>query len=222
MIPRWVFRRFWLPIYRWWALRQTRGTRQIGMAGLKLEVPVGVFHPGLYFSTPIFLDYLRGVDFNRKNVLDVGCGSGVLGLFAAQRGAQVLALDINPLAVACALQNARENSLEAHYEAVESDLFEAVAVDFKADVVLINPPYYPKDAQNYAENAFFAGGNLEYFERLFGGLRAICQTQALILLILSEDCPWEGVQSIARRHGYDPQVLWERVRWGERFWVVRA
>lgn len=48
-----------------------------------------------------------------SNVLDVGCGSGVLGIaLALSRGARVVAVDIAPAAIEATLLNARLNGVE--------------------------------------------------------------------------------------------------------------
>lgn len=217
---RWFFRRFWLPFYRRWALRHARRERAYRYAGLRLRIPPGVFHPGLYFSTPIFLKFLKNVDFHGKTALDLGTGSGLLALFAAGRGALVTALDLNPRAVAAARQNADNNGLAL--QVIESDLFAALPAGAAFDFILVNPPYYPRRPRDAAEAAFFAGENLEYFERFFAQLRAFVDPKTKTWLILSEDCDWARIWAIATQSGFDLTVVFERKKWGERFFVAEA
>lgn len=54
------------------------------------------------------------------DLFDVGTGTGVLSLIAAKEGASnILAVDIDPVSVAAAQQNAKENGLEAAIEIAE-------------------------------------------------------------------------------------------------------
>jgi ribosomal protein L11 methyltransferase len=62
-------------------------------------------------------------------VLDVGTGTGILALAAAQMGAKVLAIDIDPEAVAAALENVRLNALEEAIW-VETTLLHALRQQF--------------------------------------------------------------------------------------------
>ncbi len=217
---RWFFRRFWLPFYRHWALRYVRQERRYSIAGLRLSIPPGVFHPGIYFSTPIFLRFLQQIDFQEKSVLDVGTGSGLLALFAAKKGAQVTALDLNPQAATTARRNAAANDLAL--EVLESDLFAALPAGRRFDLVLVNPPYYPRSPRGLAELAFFAGENLDYFERFFRQIERVVHPQTITWLILSEDCEWDNIQSIAARHGHTLSVVFEQKKWGERFFVAQV
>lgn len=217
---RWFFRRFCLPFYRRWALRQARRERGFQYDGLRLRIPPGVFHPGLYFSTPVFLSFLKNVDFQEKTALDVGTGSGLLALFAAKNGARSTALDLNPRAVATARQNAGRNALPL--EVLESDLFAALPPGAVFDFILVNPPYYPVRARDAAGAAFFAGENLEYFERFFAQLPAFVHEKTKTWLILSEDCDWPKICSIAARQGVELAVVFARKKWGERFFVAEA
>ncbi|MFB6190364.1 MAG: HemK2/MTQ2 family protein methyltransferase [Candidatus Nanohaloarchaea archaeon] len=82
--------------------------------------------------------YLEDRVLEGKKVLDMGTGSGILAVTAAEQGAEVTAVDIDPEALEDAREHAREESTEG-IEFVESDLFENV--DSKFDLIIFNPPY---------------------------------------------------------------------------------
>ena len=77
--------------------------------------------------------YLRAGD----TVLDVGCGSGILGISAAKLGAKHCYLtDIDPIAVASSHHNAEKNGVAAKLTALETDLTEGF--DVQAELILAN------------------------------------------------------------------------------------
>lgn len=157
-----------------------------------------------FFSTPIFASFLQQIDLQGKTLLDVGCGSGALSLVAAQKGAVVTGVDLNPLAVETARLNARLNALSADFR--ESDLMAEVPEN-QYDVVLVNPPYYPQEPQNLSEHAFFAGENFAYFERFFAQVGDCIKAQHRIWMILSENCHLEKISAIARKNGFEMTVV---------------
>ncbi|MGL4399465.1 MAG: peptide chain release factor N(5)-glutamine methyltransferase [Luteolibacter sp.] len=78
-----------------------------------------------------------------QHILDMGCGSGVLGLTlaAARPGWQVTLADVSPDALDLARENAA--SLEIPNSAfISSDLFSAIATKF--DGIVANLPYVPE------------------------------------------------------------------------------
>jgi len=95
----------------------------VGGISLQLRTDDQVFLPTL--TTKIIADSLTvepGVD-----VLDLGCGIGPLGIFAAMKGARsVTCLDIMPGACALARHNATLNGVGDKVRVVESDLFEGI------------------------------------------------------------------------------------------------
>lgn len=210
---RWFFRRFWLPAYRWWALRYIRREQEFRYGGLRLRVPAGVFHPGVFFSTPVFLDFLETLDFQQKKVLDVGTGSGALALLAARKGADVTALDISLTALEAARQNAAANDLTVRL--VHSDLFDTLPPQH-FDLLLINPPYYARTPDNDAERAFFAGEYLEYFEKLFRQLPAFLLPASRVYMILSENCDLKKIEELAGLNRLAFRCIQERKKWGEQ------
>ena len=76
----------------------------------------------------------------KGRILDLGCGPGVLGLFAASRkpGTEVTMLDADVASVACAQEGIRLNGL-TNARVLLSDGIEAVRGE-RFDVVLTNPP----------------------------------------------------------------------------------
>jgi ribosomal protein L11 methyltransferase len=80
--------------------------------------PGMAFGTGRHASTLLCLRALEQVwqeglprSDNPWQVLDVGTGTGILALVAARYGAEVLAIDLDPEAVAAALENVRLNNL---------------------------------------------------------------------------------------------------------------
>jgi release factor glutamine methyltransferase len=214
---RTLFRIFWLPFYRRWALRHVRKLRAFRYEKLVLTVPPGVFHPGIYFSTPIFLRFLQREPLEGKKILDIGAGSGILALYAASRGGMVVATDVNPASVETIRVNALLNGLRVNV--FESDLFDDLPAQL-FDVVLINPPYYPKKAETPAEHAFFAGPEWEYFAKLFHQMPDYLHHQSQILMVLSQDCNLEKIKEFALASHFTFDTLFERSKWGERFFII--
>ena len=83
-----------------------------------------------------------------ESVLDVGTGSGVIGVFACYRGAaRVVGVDINPAAIRSASHNARVHGFAGTMKAVQSDLFNALG-DERFDVITANLPFRNKPAHD--------------------------------------------------------------------------
>jgi release factor glutamine methyltransferase len=82
-----------------------------------------------------------------ERVLDMGIGCGILGILAAKKAGEVVAVDVNPYAVRCAKQNAITNSVIAKMSFVQTDLFASLRDTEVFDLILFNAPYLP------AENA---------------------------------------------------------------------
>jgi release factor glutamine methyltransferase len=74
-------------------------------------------------------------------VLDLGTGSGILAVLAAKKAVTVVAVDVNPYAVRCAKANAALNRVEGKLSFIQANLFSALDVQAKFDVILFNAPY---------------------------------------------------------------------------------
>ena len=81
-----------------------------------------------------------------KRILDIGTGTGLIALMAAQRNpeADVLGIDIDELAVAQARENVAESPFNRRIECILQDVltFESEA---PFDAILCNPPFFTED-----------------------------------------------------------------------------
>ncbi len=103
-----------------------------------IEIDPGMaFGSGTHETTRMCLELLQKYMPPKARVLDVGCGSGILGIGAAKLGAQsVLALDYDGVSVTVAGENAQANG--ANVMAVRrSDLLQN-APEEKYDIILAN------------------------------------------------------------------------------------
>jgi release factor glutamine methyltransferase len=140
-------------------------------------------------------------------VLDMGTGSGICAIFAAQWAQRVVAVDLNPVAVRCARINALLHRLEQRVELREGDLFAPVQGE-RFDLILFNPPYLPGQPRTEFERALWSTGVIERFA---AGLsdHLVEQGAALVLLSSIADettylklfcARGYGVDEVARRH----------------------
>jgi release factor glutamine methyltransferase len=84
-------------------------------------------------------------------VLDVGTGSGILSILAAEKAVSVLTIDLNPYAVHCAKENATLNHVHEKMVFMQADLLTALNENAKFELILFNAPYLPAP-ENEAES----------------------------------------------------------------------
>ncbi len=96
--------------------------------------PGASFGHGAHPTTALLLREVSHRVSGGERVLDVGCGSGVLGIAAARCGAaEVVAIDIDPVAVSTAAANARVNGV-----AIAESTTPLSEIDDTFDIVLAN------------------------------------------------------------------------------------
>lgn len=100
-----------------------------------LPVPEGVYSPSE--DSFLMLDAISTLPVVGNKVLDVGTGSGILGLFCALRGASVTITDIDQVSLLHAQKAAK--ILGVDLDVALSDLFSNVNGQF--GLILFNPPY---------------------------------------------------------------------------------
>ncbi len=140
--------------------------------GVEITVPPGVLDPALFRTGAWFATLVEarvatrvaaassgfGTSTVRPRVLDLGCGTGVVGVLAQRAGAEVVAVDLDPRAVAAA----RANGLQ---DVRTSDLFGALG-DERFDLVCFNPPFFAQEpGDGPLDHALFGGEDLRVVTR---------------------------------------------------------
>lgn len=94
------------------------------------------FGTGHHQTTSMMLSYILENDFKGKAVLDMGCGTGILGILASKHGAKtVAAIDFDPVCV----ESVEENKILNNVTNIESRLGSKEAIgEYKFDVILAN------------------------------------------------------------------------------------
>ncbi|MEQ6916015.1 methyltransferase [Halomonas aquatica] len=128
--------------------------------GLRLVSHPGVFgHGKLDDGTRLLLEQLPGVLGETlgevtdelpgnvlADVLDMGCGDGILAAWLARRGVRVTAVDVNGFAVEATRRTLAANGLSG--EALASDVYSALGAR-RFDAIVSNPPFHQERAIDY-------------------------------------------------------------------------
>jgi release factor glutamine methyltransferase len=217
MILRPILKRVVFPILKPFSDWYFSKPRNYTYNGLKVRVNPGVFFPHLTISTKIFLAYLDELNLKDLSVLELGAGCGIMSFHCAKRGAKVTASDISLASIENLQQNEKELSLNV--DVVHSDLFDSISERF--DLILINPPYYPKNPTNEAEKAWFCGEDFEYFKKLAKQLKAHLTADGFTLIILSEDCKIRTIKQLFKDSEISIVEVLSATKYGEQNFIYQ-
>lgn len=184
---------------------------------IKIRVFPYVFSPKLTISTKVLLDFLSSKNLQEKTFLELGAGCGIISFYAESKGGIVNASDISEYAIKGLLENKKD--LNSSINITTSNLFEQITDTF--DVIVINPPYYPKKANNIQEKAWFCGENFEYFNDLFNSLNKVIKKDTEVYMILSEDCELGKIKEIAKSNGYKLILEHTQTKFGEQNFIFK-
>lgn len=128
---------------------------EYGDLGLQVATLPGVFSAhGLDEGTKLLLDKMP---FDKKSMLDVGCGAGIIGTIYKKKNpaATVTMADVSPLAVLASRRTLERNALaDSKTSIVQSDVFSYVAGTF--DLIVSNPPFHKGVGTDYSFIETFA------------------------------------------------------------------
>ncbi len=194
---------------------------EVSFGPLRLCVTDGVYPPSDdSFMLAAAAKGLRG------NVLEIGCGCGIVSLVAAETADSVLGIDVNPDAVTCAAANAEKNKIK-NASFAEGDLFAAARPGAEFDVIVFNPPYLPTDESEHIRgrlNAAFDGGKdgRAVLDRFLAQFEAHLKPGGSLLLVQSSLNGLEKTRSELEGAGYGVEVVAEKAFFFERIYILKA
>jgi len=98
------------------------------------------FGTGTHPTTALCLEWLDEQDVNARTVVDFGCGSGILGIAAALKGAQrVICVDNDPQALAATAENAERNDVSRLIECHGPETYDCAGADIVMANILAGP-----------------------------------------------------------------------------------
>ena len=115
-------------------------------------------HPQVYEPAEDTYLLAGSIEVNRLSyVLEIGTGTGIIAIIAAKKANKVIATDINPHAIDCAVKNLITNKTY-NVELRKGDLFEPVQNE-KFDLILFNTPYLPSAEDEKLDDELDAAWN---------------------------------------------------------------
>jgi len=153
-------------------------------------------------------------------VLDLGTGTGILALTAAEKAARVVGTDINPEAIELARENARVNGIE-NVEFVCCDLFPPGNERF--DLIIFNPPYLPVQESGLLEKAWSGGeGGIEIIERFLGSVSKHLKDDGVFELLVSSLGDMEGIDKVMKNNRIEYEIIAKRKLFFEELSVIKG
>ena len=155
-------------------------------------MPQMSFGTGHHETTSLMIEMMLGIDMTGKRILDMGCGTGILAIFAAMKKAQpVTAIDIDEWAYRNAAENCERNSITS-IEILQGDSSLLAGRSFDIVLANINRNILLADISIYAQ-CLSAGGLLlisGFYECDFQDIKKTAKQGRLIFIQHLEKKKW--------------------------------
>lgn len=171
-------------------------------------------HPHVYpsekFRTTNFVLKALQKKFRDKTVCDMGCGPGIVGLYALKNGAKkVVQADINPFAIQNAIENRKINDFPEQKAMIyQSDCFNQVPPQI-FDIIVFNMPFHSDEIEikDPLERAFYDPG-FQSIRKFLGQIPDYSNLSTEIFIAFSSKGDTPSLEAIFSDLGYKWE-LWK-------------
>lgn len=204
--------------------RRARRTAVEEVDGVPIVVLPDVFNPVMEGTSPLVARALRRAvgarpaDAPPLAVLDLGTGCGLAAVFAALRGAEVVAVDLNPEAVRNARLNAQLHHVEHRVDVRQGDLYGPLE-GRRFDLVAFDPPRHQGQPTTFFDLAWESE---DVLDRFVAGLPGALNEGGAALIGVSSDTATARLPELLTKAGFTLETVHERRRLGAVERVLRA
>ncbi|MHA2072276.1 MAG: HemK2/MTQ2 family protein methyltransferase [Candidatus Thorarchaeota archaeon] len=187
---------------------------------LKFEVDDGVYPPAE--DTYLLLDAIELE--SADSFLEVGCGTGLISMAAAEVAKSVVATDVSLNAVRNTIGNMKLNSVDERSDVIQSDLLGALAHDARFSVIAFNPPYLPEDDSVTEMDHAFVGGSsgVELTERFILQAISHLERDGRIYIVVSSLADIERISDFMESQGLKVNSIAEAALFFESIRVLQG
>ena len=184
-------------------ITQSNKSKKIRIKGREFFVYPHVYPSDKFRTTNFLLDSIQPF-LKNANLCDMGCGMGIIGLFALQqKAARVVQADVNPIAV----ENAKVNIdlyrySDAQIKIFESDCFDNIPQQI-FDIVVFNIPFHsePYQIEDPLEYAFH-DPNFTSTKKFLSQVIRYCHKNTDIFIAFSNKGDIYGLEEIFKINGF--------------------
>lgn len=194
-----------LKIYEGMEKKSKKGSYNIQINDLDIRVSQKVYAPQ-FFSDSLWFSKELPIIVGKKSLLEIGTGTGIIGLSCALKGANVVATDISSYAVKNARENFRKYRINARI--IKSDIYNDIPRKEKFDFIFWSHPY--NNSNEPVEEILLCSG----FDYKYNGLskyireaKSHLTSRGKLLLGTGNTADQEEIKKIADREGYSIKVL---------------
>ncbi|PCI92279.1 hypothetical protein COB11_07785 [Candidatus Aerophobetes bacterium] len=153
-----------------------------------------------------------------KTICDMGCGPGVVGLYALKNGAKkVVQADINSYAIENAKENNKMNGFKrSQIESYVSDCFDNVPLQM-FDLIIFNMPYHRDDIEiaDPLQRAFY-DPNFNSIKKFLSQSETFVHEGTQIFIAFSNKGDTAGLESAFEKSNFQWE-LWKTINSEEQF-----
>jgi len=151
-----------------------------------------------------------------NSVFEVGSGSGLIALYCARLGANVVCCDINPFAVELIKKNflVNQSLIRGSFNVRIGDLFSVLDSKDSFDVIIFNPPYLPTSKEElvggsgWFDKAVSGGLNgLDVIERFINLVSGFLKKNGRVYFVFSSLSNREKLESIIKKNNFIFEIM---------------